>query len=457
MEERESLDLLIRGGTLLTMSEDMEIIESPEIGIRDGEICFVKHDRKEPSSGNAKETIDASGSIIIPGLINTHTHLPMVAFRGLADDLALMDWLHNHIFPVEAKFVNREMVYHSSLLSMAELILSGTTTFCDGYFFEDAVAEAALDARMRGVPCQGFVDFPTSDIPDPEKRVAVAEVFIKKWSNVSPLINPALFCHAPYTCSPETLSTIKAVARAANVSFLIHLAETKGEVADIEKRYGNTPTRHLHDLGILDDHTIAVHCVWLEDKEIQILADCGVRVSHNPESNMKLAAGIAPIPEMLKRGITVGIGTDGAASNNNLDLLTEMDRAAKLHKVSSMDPTVMDAKTVLKMATIEGAKVLGLDDHVGSIEVGKRADIIIIDTSKPHLTPMYNPYSHIVYSASGADVSVTIIDGKVIMMNRHLLNMNIDDIIKRMIKISEDISSFSDRRTYISRTTASGD
>jgi 5-methylthioadenosine/S-adenosylhomocysteine deaminase len=447
MEERESLDLLIRGGTLLTMSEDMEVMENPEIGIKGGEIRFVKHDRKEPSSHNAKETIDASGAIIMPGLINTHTHLPMVAFRGLADDLALMDWLQNHIFPVEAKFVNREMVYHSSLLSMAEMILSGTTTFCDGYFFEDGVAEAALDAGMRGVPCQGFVDFPTSDIPDPEKRGAVAEAFIKKWSNVSTLINPALFCHAPYTCSPETLSEIKGIARAANVPFLIHLAETRDEVSDIKDRYGKTPTRHLHSLGILDEHTIAVHCVWLEDEEIQILAECGVKVSHNPESNMKLAAGIAPIPEMLKRGITVGIGTDGAASNNNLDLLTEMDTAAKLHKVSSMDPTVMDAKTVLKMATIEGAKVLGLDDHIGSIEAGKRADIIIIDTRKPHLTPMYNPYSHIVYSASGADVSVTIIDGKVIMMNRHLLNMNIDDIIKRIIKISEDIS----------RTTAAGD
>ncbi|MBW2637859.1 MAG: amidohydrolase [Deltaproteobacteria bacterium] len=423
------------------MSEDMEIIESPEIGIRDGEIRFVKGNREKPSSGSAKETIDASGSIVMPGLINTHTHLPMIAFRGLADDLTLMDWLHNHIFPVEAKFVNREMVYHSSLLSMAEMILSGTTTFCDGYFFEDGVAEAALDAGMRGVPCQGFVDFPTSDIPDPEKRVAVAEAFIKKWSDASPLINPALFCHAPYTCSPETLSTIKGITGAANVPFLIHLAETKGEVADIEKRYGNTPTRHLHGLGILDELTIAVHCVWLEDEEIQILADCGVRVSHNPESNMKLAAGIAPIPEMLKRGITVGIGTDGSASNNNLDLLTEMDMAANLHKVSSMDPTVMDAKTVLKMATIEGAKVLGLEEHVGSIEVGKRADIIIIDTAKPHLTPIYNPYSHIVYAASGADVSISIIDGKIAMDERNLRTINLADSMERMNTLSEKIKN----------------
>jgi 5-methylthioadenosine/S-adenosylhomocysteine deaminase len=446
MGKRESLDILIRGGTLLTMSEDMEIIEGPEIGIADGKIRFVKKGQKEPSSVKAKETIDASGSIIMPGLINTHTHLPMVAFRGLADDLALMEWLQNHIFPVEAKFVNREMVYHSSLLSMAEMILSGTTTFCDGYFFEDGVAEATLDAGMRGVPCQGFVDFPTSDIPDPEKRGAVAKAFIEKWSDVSPLINPALFCHAPYTCSPETLSEIKGIARAANVPFLIHLAETRDEVSDIRARYGKTPTRHLHSLGILDENTIAVHCVWLEDEEIQILAECGVKVSHNPESNMKLAAGIAPIPEMLKRGITVGIGTDGAASNNNLDLFTEMDTAAKLHKVSSMDPTIMDAQTVLKMATIEGAKVLGLDDHIGSIEAGKRADIIIIDTMKPHLTPMYNPYSHIVYAASGSDVSVVVIDGNVIMMKRHLLTLKINDIMEMVIDMAKGIRTFSSRK-----------
>ncbi len=456
MKERESFDILIQGGILLSMSEDMEIIENPEIGIRDGEIRFVNHDRENPLSCNAKEIIDASGSIIMPGLINTHTHLPMVAFRGLADDLALMDWLHNHIFPVEEQFVNEAMVYHSSLLSMAEMILSGTTTFCDGYFFEDAVAKAALDAGMRGVPCQGFVDFPTSDIPDPAKRVVVAETFIEKWKGLSPRINPALFCHAPYTCSPDTYLAIKNIARTANVPFLTHLAETRDEVSDIKKRYGATPTRHLHNIGVLDEKTVAVHCVWLEDEEIQILADCGVKVSHTPESNMKLAAGIAPVPEMLKRGITVGIGTDGAASNNNLDLLGEMDTAAKLHKVASMDPTVMDAKTVLKMATIWGAKALGLDEHVGSIEVGKRADIIIVNTTKPHLTPMYNPYSHIVYAASGADVSVVIVDGKVLMTNRHLATMKIADIMETMIEEAKGIRAFSSRKAQNSFSSGSG-
>ncbi|MBW2675585.1 MAG: amidohydrolase, partial [Deltaproteobacteria bacterium] len=371
------------------MSHDMKVIQDPLIGVRDGNILFVREKENDSFPYHANETIDASGSVLIPGLINTHTHLPMVAFRGMADDLTLMDWLHNHIFPAEAQFVNREMVYHSSMLSIAEMILSGTTTFCDGYFFEDGVAEAAIDTGMRGMPCQGFTDFPTADIPDPSQRAAVAETFIKRWSGASPLINPALFCHAPYTCSPETLSMIKKIARDYDVPFLIHLAETKDEVADIVDRYGKTPARHLHRLDLLDDRTIAIHCVWLDEEEMDILADRGVKVSHTPESNMKLAAGTAPVPEMLKKGITVGLGTDGCASNNDLDLILEMGTAARLHKVSSMDPTVMDAQTVLKMATIEGAKVLGLDDRIGSIEAGKRADITIMDMNRPHLTPLY--------------------------------------------------------------------
>lgn len=439
MEERETLDLLIRGGALLTMSHDVKVIVDPVIGIRNGTILFVREKKNDSVHYHARKTIDASGSVLIPGLINTHTHLPMVAFRGMADDLTLMDWLHNHIFPVEAQFVNREMVYHSSMLSIAEMILSGTTTFCDGYFFEDGIAEAAIDAGMRGMPCQGFTDFPTADIPEPSQRGAAAEAFIRKWSGASPLIRPALFCHAPYTCSPETLSMIKKIARDFDVPFLIHLAETQGEVADIENRYGKTPARHLHSLDLLDDRTIAVHCVWLDEEEIDILADHGVKVSHTPESNMKLAAGTAPVPAMLERGITVGLGTDGCASNNDLDLILEMGTAARIHKVASMDPTVMDAQTVVKMATIEGAKVLGLDDEIGSIEAGKRADITIIDMDKPHLTPIYDEYSHIVYAAGGSDVKTVIIDGRIVMEDRRLLTIDEEEVMARGREIAEII------------------
>jgi len=435
------LDILISGGTTLTISPDMAIVENSEIGIKNGTIAFVREQEGSLEDYRCKKRIDASGSLIMPGLVNTHTHLPMVCFRGLADDLPLMEWLNNHIFPAEAKYVNRDMVYHGSLLAMAEMMLSGTTTFCDAYFFEGAVAEATRETGMRGVVCQGFIDFPTPDNPDPSKKEYTARSFIEKWTGVSPLITPALVCHSPYTCSPETLTLIQGIAREHDLLFLIHLAETKDEVSLIQERYGTTPVRHLHGLGILDDRTVPAHCVWVDDEEIDIMAACGVKVSHIPESNMKLAAGNAPIPHMLERGITVSLGTDGCASNNDLDMLLEMDTTAKVHKVAEMDPTVMDAETVLRMATIEGARALGMDDSIGSIEAGKCADIIILDMNKPHLTPLYNGYSQVVYAATGADVATSIINGQVVMEQRHLLSMDIADSMAMVRRIADTIKT----------------
>ena len=435
----KDIDILITGGTLLTMSDSMDIIENPVIGIRGGKILFVEKGGAFQHSAN--EIIDASGSVIMPGLVNTHTHLPMVCFRGLADDLPLMDWLNNYIFPVEKKYVNRKMVYYGSMLAIAEMILSGTTTFCDGYFYESSIVRAAVDTGMRAVPCMGFSDFFTPDISDQSNNIRIAERFIEKWTGVSPLITPAVFCHAPYTCSPETLCAVKEISKNEGVFYHIHLAETKDEIKTIQEKYGRTPVRHLHHLGILDENTVAVHCNWVDEEEIKILADCGTKVSHNPESSMKLAAGVAPVPGMMDAGVTVGLGTDGCASNNDLDLLLEMNTAAKIHKVMSMDPTVMDAKTVSKMATLDGAKVLGLEDEIGSIEAGKCADIIILDMNKPHLTPIYNVYSHIVYAASGSDVSTVIINGKIVMRDRIVLNMDIQDIMKEVRKIAKKIKS----------------
>ncbi len=439
--DNTDLDIVISGGTTLTISPDMAIIENSQIGIKDGTIRFVRKQGDSLKDYRCKKYIDAAGSLIMPGLINTHTHLPMVCFRGLADDLPLMDWLNNHIFPAEAKYVNRDMVYHGSMLAIAEMILSGTTTFCDGYFFESTVAKAAVDTGMRGVACQGFIDFPTPDNPNPSNKEDIARSFIEKWTGVSPLVSPALVCHSPYTCSPETLTLIKGIAREHNLLFLIHLAETQEEVAVIKERYGTTPVRHLYNLGILDEDTVPAHCVWVDDEEIDILADCGVKVSHIPESNMKLATGNAPIPRMLEKGITVSLGTDGCASNNDLDMFLEMDTTAKIHKVVEMDPTVMDAKTVLRMATIEGAKALGMEDSIGSIEAGKRADIIILDMKKPHLTPLYNCYSQLVYSATGADVSTSIINGKIVMEDRRLLSMDIADIMGNVRRIADKIKA----------------
>ena len=424
----------------MTMSAGMEIIEDSIIGIKDG--LIVKISQKKDSGSNAftaKETIDASGCIVMPGLVNTHTHLPMVCFRGMADDLPLMKWLNEHIFPAEARFVNKKMVYDGATLAMAEMILSGTTTFCDGYFFEDAITEAVSVAGMRAVVSQGFSDFIMPDKSSFEKMMAAAKRFVTRWQPYAPMITPAYFCHSPYTCSPATLVRVKEAAREAGILYLMHLLENKDEIDTILTRYGKKPVQHLLDLGVLDTQTVAVHCNWLTKEDIAVFADLGVKVSHNPESSMKLAAGVARVPEMLRHGITVGIGTDGCASNNDLDMFREMDTAAKIHKVTLLDPTVMNAETVLKMATIDGAKVLGLDNLIGSIEAGKQADIILVDMNQPHLTPLYNCYSQLVYAARGADVRTSIINGRIVMKERQLLTIDILTAMNNVRSIAADI------------------
>ena len=439
-KDNNQFDIIIEGGTLLTMSETMDVIDNPVIGIRDGKIAFItRGDIPEAHSYTAKKVLFAHGSLIMPGLINTHTHAPMVCFRGLADDLPLMDWLHNHIFPAESKFVTRDMVYAGAMLAIAEMILSGTTTFCDAYFYESEVARAAFDSGMRAIVSQGFIDFPKPT--DPGKIADIAERFISKWQLKSPLIIPALACHSPYTCSPETLTSVKAAARRADVLYSVHVSETKEEVAIVRERFGKTPLQHLKDIDILDDRTLAVHCIWLEDYEIEMLHSLNVKVSHNPESSMKLAAGCAPIPIFIEKGIAVGLGTDGSASNNDLDMFREMGTAAKLHKVIQMDSTVMDAKTVLKMATINGAKALGLEDRIGSIEPGKCADLIIVDTKKPHLAPMHSYYSQLVYAASGADVKTSVIGGKIVMQDRKLPLVDLPSIMQEVRGIAKSIGA----------------
>lgn len=431
----EKYDLGIQGGTLITVSAKMEVIEDAVIGIRGNRITLVDKHRDIP----ADRIIDATGCLIMPGLVNTHTHLPMVCFRGMADDLPLMNWLTDHIFPAEARFVNKKMVYDGSVLAMAEMIRSGATTFCDGYFFENQVAEAAQACGMRAVVSQGFADFATPDNPKYEKMMSAADRFLKRWQSFTPMITPAFFCHSPYTCSPRTLVNVKDAAREAGILYLTHLLENFDETETIEKRYGKKPVRHLYDLGVLDQQTIAVHCNWLSAEDMAIFSDLGVNVSHNPGSSMKLAAGVAPVCDMLKQGIAVGLGTDGAASNNTLDMFREMDLAAKLHKVTRLDPTVMSAETVVKIATLGGAKVLGLDHLIGSIEVRKLADIILVNANQPHLTPLYNPYSQLVYAARGADVVTSIINGQIIMDRRRLTTIDLPAALNNVRKIAADI------------------
>jgi 5-methylthioadenosine/S-adenosylhomocysteine deaminase len=331
------------------------------------------------------------------------------------------------------------MVYDGAMLAMAEMILSGTTTFCDGYFFEDTITEAVSTVGMRAVVSQGFADVFMSDKTKADKMMAAAKRFVKRWQSHAPMITPAYFCHSPYTCSPDTLVRVKDAAREDGILYLMHLLENKDETDTILNLYGKKPVQLLFDLGVLDEQTIAVHCNWLTNEDMAIFADLGVKVSHNPESSMKLASGVAPVPEMLKKGIIVGIGTDGCASNNDMDMFREMNTAALIHKVNSLNPTVMNAETVCKMATIGGAKSLGLDKLTGSIEKGKKADIILVDMNQPHLTPLYNCYSQLVYAARGADVKTSIINGKIVMKDRQLRTIDMQTAMKNVRNIAVEI------------------
>ena len=438
-----NFDTIIHNCTIITVNPEFDIIKHGTICIKDGrleQISAKAHDQESPDS---KKVIDAKGGIVMPGLINTHTHLPMTLFRGLADDLPLNIWLNEHIFPAEQKHVNPETVRYGTLLACSEMLLSGTTTCCDGYFLEDTVAKAVNDSGMRAVLGQGVIDFPAPGVSDPSENIKTAVEFAKKWLGVSPNIIPSIFCHSPYTCSTRTLKDAKAYADNKGILFQIHVSETKQELNQIQSEHRMTPIEYLDSIGILDANTLLAHCIWIDEHDIEIIAKQNAKISHNPESNMKLAAGIAPVPRCLKAGITVGLGTDGCASNNDLDLFQEMDTAAKLHKVVSHDPTVMDAKSVIIMATIAGAKAIGLGNETGSIEVGKQADLIIIDTDKPHLTPMYNPVSHIVYAAQGSDVRDVLVAGEFLVRNRKLLTLDINNILERVTEISKLISSNS--------------
>ena len=434
----KSADILVTNGTVLTLdANDTEIINGA-VAIRKDTITAVEAAAKL-SDWRVSQVIDARGGIIMPGLINSHTHAAMTCFRGLADDLPLMTWLNDHIFPAEAK-LDDQKVYSGALLACAEMIMSGTTCFCDMYLFEDAVARAAKKAAMRAVVGEVLYDFDSPNYGPIENGFTYTQKLIDTWQD-DPLITIAVEPHSTYLCKPQLLKKAFDLTQAFNLPLVIHLAESKTEVAQLKERYGRTPAEQLAELGLLAPNVLACHCVELTENDISLLQRFDVKVAHNAESNMKLASGVAPIPELLKKGICVGLGTDGCASNNNLDLFLEMDTVAKLHKARTLDPTVMDASTVLKMATINGARALGLDQIIGSLETGKKADLIIIDTNKPHLTPMYHPVSHLVYAAVGSDVSTSIINGTVVMENGELKTMDVGGVMDDVNKITRKITA----------------
>ncbi len=416
-------DLIITGGTIVTMNKSRQVIENGVIAVRDGKVVYVGKGGGLPPNARPKQLIEAKGKIIIPGLINTHTHVPMGLFRGIADDLDLQEWLTKYIFPAEAKNVNEEFVRAGTRLGLAEFIRGGTTTYCDMYYFEDAIADETAKAGVRGVLGETLIDFPAPDNKNFAEALIYTEKFVKKWQN-HPLIVPAIAPHAPYTVSLEHLLETKKLSDKLNAPLVIHLAEANTETDFIQQKHqGLRPIEFMEKIGFFNDRVIAAHVVQANEKEIDILKKYEVGIAHNPQSNMKLAAGVAPIPLMLKKGLRVGLGTDGAASNNDLSLWEEMDTAAKLHKLFTGDPKVVSAQEVFEMATIGGARALHLEDKIGSIENGKLADLVIVEMDSIHQTPMYNLYSHLVYATKSSEVETVIINGKVVMFQRRLLTL----------------------------------
>lgn len=421
----QTVDIIITNATILTMDPENSLIEEGFLAIESDTISRIG--TMDDGAPKASKVIDAKGGLVLPGLVNGHTHAAMTLFRGLADDLPLMDWLNHYIFPVESR-MDGEFVYTGTLLACAEMIMGGTTTFCDMYLFEDEVAKAAHLAGLRGLMGEVLYDFPSPNYGPVEKGFEYSRDLIEKWEH-DPLISIAVEPHSPFTCSPELLKRADRLSKEYGVPLIIHVAETLSEVEEVLSKYGRKPVEHLDDLGLLGPHLIADHCVHLDESEMERLVHHSVKVIHNPESNMKLASGICPVPELQRQGVTVGLGTDGCASNNNLDLFAEMDMAAKLQKVHSGNPAQMDAITVLKMATRDGAAAIGLEDRVGSLEKNKKADVIVLDLNRPHLTPLYNPYSQIVYAARGSDVLHSIINGRIVMENRRLLTIDLESVM----------------------------
>jgi 5-methylthioadenosine/S-adenosylhomocysteine deaminase len=435
---RESVDLLVLGGTIVTMNNARDVIEDGGLAVRGGRIVAIGPRVQIERRYTARQKINSVGKLITPGLINGHTHIPMVLFRGLADDLDLQDWLTKYIFPAEAKNVSEEFVRAGTRLGLAEMIRGGTTTYCDMYYFEDAIAEETSRAGVRAVLGETVIDFPVADNKTNAEAMAYVEKFVSHWKG-NDLIVPAIAPHAPYTVSEEHLKAAREFSDRTGAPIVTHVSETKRELDDSVKAKGASPVAYLDRIGFLNDRVIAAHVVWPQGSDISILKKRGVGVVHNPQSNMKLASGVAPVPRMMNEGVFVGLGTDGAASNNDLNMWEEMDTVAKLHKVFSGDPKVISAQQAFELATIRGAQALHLDKEIGSLEMGKRADLLIIERDALNQIPLYNVYSDLVYATKSFDVQSVIINGRVVMQNRRLFTLNEPQIKREAAVFREKI------------------
>jgi len=438
---KDKADLIVSGGTVVTMDGRRVIYDDGAVVMKGDSIVAVGPRSELETKYSAAQTINAKDKLIVPGFINGHTHVPMTLFRGIHDDVTLNDWLYKYIFPAEAKNVNEEFVRWGTRLALAEQIRSGVTTFADMYYFEDAIAEETKAAGMRAVLGETFIDFPAPDNKSNAEMFTYTEKFLKKWQ-ADPLIHAAPAPHSIYTCSQKTLQDSAALARKYHSPILIHVAEMKKERDDSLAKNGMSPVQYLDKLGILGHDVVAAHCIFVDEADRKTLAQRQVGCVHNPSSNMIIASGVAPVPEERAAGVAVGLGTDGpAGSNNDLNLMEEMDLAAKLAKVTRMDPLALTAQAVVEMATIDGAKALHMEKEIGSLETGKKADIVLISLDKPNAVPMYNVYSQLAYSLKGSDVETVIIGGHVIMRDRKLLTVNEEAAIAKAREYKKSIAA----------------
>jgi 5-methylthioadenosine/S-adenosylhomocysteine deaminase len=425
---RRTIALVVVGGTVLTQNAAHEILSPGAVAIDGTDIVEVGTPEAIAARYRATDTIEARGDVVLPGLINTHTHAPMVMYRGLADDLALMDWLQKYIFPAEAKTVSPELVRIGTRLAALEMIESGTTTFADMYYFEEEIAKAAIEAGLRGVLGQTIIQFPVADARTPADGLARAERFIEEFKD-NGLVVPAVAPHALYTNDRATLVASAELGRKHGVPVIIHFAETEEEVRLAREKFNATPAAYLESIGFWGPNTLAAHAIWVTDDDITILKRHGIGLSHNPESNMKLASGAAPVSKYLAAGVALGLGTDGAASNNDLDMFEAMRQASFLAKHVTKDPTALPARAALDLATMGGARALHMEQRIGSLATGKRADLIVVSMRSARQTPLYDPVSHLVYTTRGDDVRTTIVNGRVLMRDRQVKTLNRDTVI----------------------------
>lgn len=440
-QAKQDVDLIVSGGILVTMDGARTIVHDGSVAVKGDAIIAVGLQADIESRYKAVQTLDARGRLVLPGFINGHTHVPMTLFRGLHDDVTLNDWLHKYIFPAEAKNVNEEFVRWGTRLAAAEQIRSGVTTFADMYYFEDAVAEETKAAGMRGVLGETFIDFPAPDNKTKTEMLEYTEKFLKKWQG-DPLIHAAPAPHSIYTCSKKTIQDAAALAKKYHAPLLMHVAEMKKERDDSEKANGMSPVQYLDKIGVLGPELVAAHCIFVDEADRKLLAERQVGCVHNPSSNMMIASGVAPVPEMREAGIAVGLGTDGpAGSNNDLDLMEEIDLAAKLAKISKMDPLALKAKAVVEMATIDGARALHMEKEIGSLEAGKKADLLLISLDEPNAVPMYDVYAQIAYSLKGSDVETVVIGGRIVMRERKLLTIDEPRVLEKAREYGKSVKA----------------